>query len=294
MSVHEEHRQTIARQQIDRQVAVVMALPRLPGRLLGAVGHQAEFYGKALAGIPLAVGRYRREIYRLVAAVGFGAGALALIGGTVVTVGFLTGFAGIELGLQGYSQLGNIGVEALSGFISAYINTRLAAPAIAGIALTATVGAGFTAQIGAMRVAEEIDALEVMSVRTIPYLVSTRIVAGAIAIMPLYAVALLSSYAATRVIVTVGFGQSDGTYTHYFDTFLIPSDIAISFVKVMFMAVAIMSIACYYGYNASGGPAGVGRSVGSAVRLSLVVVLFLDLLLSFALYGSTDTLNISG
>ncbi|KQY60574.1 ABC transporter permease [Aeromicrobium sp. Root495] len=252
------------------------------------------FYVQAFAGIPTAITRYKREVIRLIAAVGFGTGALAVIGGTVMVVAFLTGFAGIELGLQGYSQLGNIGVEALTGFISAYINTRLAAPAIAGIALTATVGAGFTAQLGAMRVSEEIDALEVMSIRTVPYLVSTRIIAGFVAIIPLYSVALLASYATTRAIVTLGFGQSPGAYGHYFDTFLIPSDIIISFIKVLFMSVVIMSISCYYGFNAKGGPAGVGRAVGSAVRLSLVTVLFTDMLLSFALYGSTDTLNISG
>lgn len=294
MTVLDDERRDYVAQTWARQLAVVRAVPQVPGKVLDSVGDQALFYLQAMRGIPLAVTRYRGEVVRLIAAVGFGTGALALIGGTVVTVAFLTGFAGIELGLQGYSQLSNIGVEALSGFISAYINTRLAAPVIAGIALTATVGAGFTAQLGAMRVAEEIDALEVMSIRTVPYLVSTRIVAGLTAIVPLYAVALLASYLMTRLVVTIGFGQSGGTYQHYFDTFLIPGDILVSFVKVMFMAVAIMAIACYYGFNASGGPAGVGRAVGRSVRLSLVVVLFVDLLLSFALYGATDTLNISG
>lgn len=294
MSTLEESRQEIAAELRAHQIEVIKSIPKLPGKFAFAVGDQMNFYAASLAGIPFALRKYKKEVIRLVSAVAFGTGALAVIGGTVVVVAFLTGFAGIELGLQGYSQLGNIGVEALTGFISAYINTRLAAPAIAGIALTATVGAGFTAQLGAMRVSEEIDALEVMSIRTIPYLVSTRIIAGFAAIIPLYAVALLASYATTRAVVTLGFGQSPGAYTHYFDTFLIPSDIIVSFVKVLVMAVVIMAISCYYGYNASGGPAGVGRAVGSAVRLSLVTVLFTDMLLSFALYGSTDTLNISG
>lgn len=294
MSTLEESRREIAAEARARQVEVIKSIPKVPGRFVYAVGDQMNFYAAALAGIPFAARRYKKEVIRLIAAVGFGTGALAVIGGTVVVVAFLTGFAGIELGLQGYSQLGNIGVEALTGFISAYINTRLAAPAIAGIALTATVGAGFTAQLGAMRVSEEIDALEVMSIRTIPYLVSTRIIAGFAAIIPLYSVALLASYATTRAVVTLGFGQSPGAYGHYFDTFLIPSDILVSFVKVLAMSIVIMSISCYYGYNAKGGPAGVGRAVGSAVRLSLVTVLFTDMLLSFALYGSTDTLNISG
>lgn len=259
-----------------------------------AFGDQVLFYVKAYLNIPQVFIRHRRELWRLLAQVSFGSGALALIGGTVVTVGFLTAFAGIELGIQGYSQLSDVGIEALTGFISAYLNTRLAAPVIAGIALVATVGAGFTAQLGAMRVSEEIDALEVMSVPAVAYLVSTRIVAGLLAIIPLYSVALLASYTCTRIIVTVVYGQSAGAYEHYFHTFLIPSDIIASFVKVMLMAVVIMSIHCYYGFFASGGPAGVGRAVGRAVRLALVAVLFTDMLLSFALYGSVDTLNISG
>lgn len=267
---------------------------RRPGSVLDAAGAQFLFYVAALVGIRLALTRYRREVTRLIAGVTFGTGALAVIGGTIITVGFLTSFAGIELGLQGYSQLRGVGIEALSGFISAYINTRLAAPVIAGIALVATVGAGFTAQLGAMRVSEEIDALEVMSIHSIPYLVSTRIIAGFVAIIPLYAVALLASYAFTRLIVVVVYGQSSGAYGHYFGTFLIPTDIIYSFIIVLFQAAVIMAICCYYGYTAAGGPAGVGRAVGSAVRLSLIAVLFTDMLLSFALYGAVDTLNISG
>jgi len=265
-----------------------------PVRVLDLAGDQFRFYVRAMLGIRLALVRYRREVLRQIGGVTFGTGALAVIGGTVVTVAFLTSFAGIELGLQGYSQLRGVGIEALSGFISAYINTRLAAPVIAGIALVATVGAGFTAQLGAMRVSEEIDALEVMAVPSLVYLVSTRIVAGFTAIVPLYAVSLLASYACTRLIVTVGYGQSTGAYTHYFNTFLIPSDIVASVVKVLIMSIVSMCICCYYGYTATGGPAGVGRAVGNAVRLSLIGILMTDMLLSFALYGSVDTLNISG
>lgn len=276
------------------QIAALRRAMSTPARVLFHSGEQVRFYGRALSGIPSAVTKHRREVLRLIATVAFGSGALAVVGGTVVIVSFLTAFAGIELGLQGYSQLSNIGVEALSGFTSAYINTRLAAPALAGIALTATVGAGFTAQLGAMRVSEEIDALEVMSVHSVQYLVSTRIVAGLVSIVPLYAVALLASYAATRLVVTVGFGQSAGAYQHYFNTFLIPSDILISFVEVICMAVVIMAICCYYGYTATGGPAGVGRAVGSAVRLSFISFLFAQMLLSFALYGTSHTLNITG
>jgi phospholipid/cholesterol/gamma-HCH transport system permease protein len=272
----------------------VSELGKAPVRVLDAAGAQFTFYLQALIGLRRAAMHYRHEVVRLIAGITFGTGAMAVVGGTIVTVAFLTSFAGIELGLQGYSQLRGVGIEALSGFISAYINTRLAAPVIAGIALVATVGAGFTAQLGAMRVSEEIDALEVMSIHSVPYLVSTRMIAGAVSIVPLYGVALLASYAFTRIIVVTVYGQSSGAYSHYFTTFLIPADIVASFIKIICMAVVIMAICCYYGYTATGGPAGVGQAVGRAVRLSLIAVLFADMLLSFALYGAVDTLNISG
>jgi len=271
-----------------------LALGNRVASQLDSIGHQVQFYVKAYAGIPKAMVHHRHEVRRLIGEVSFGTGTLALIGGTVVTVAFLTAFAGVELGIQGFAQLSNLGVEALTGFISAYINTRLAAPIITGIALVATVGAGFTAQLGAMRVSEEIDALEVMAIPSVRFLVSTRIVAGLAAVVPLYAVALLASYACTRLIVTLVLGQSVGAYDHYFSTFLISSDIFASFVKVVIMSIVIMSVHCYYGFNASGGPAGVGKAVGKAVRMSLIMVLFTDMLLSFALYGSSHTLHLSG
>ncbi|MDT7750156.1 MAG: phospholipid/cholesterol/gamma-HCH transport system permease protein, partial [Pseudonocardiales bacterium] len=223
-----------------------------------------------------------------------GSGALAVIGGTVVVVVSMTAGIGVEVGLQGYSALANVGIEALAGFVSSYANTREGAPVLAGIALTATVGAGFTAQLGAMRVGEEIDALEVMSVPPIPFLVTTRIIAGFIAVIPLYAMALIGSYVATKIIVTLSFAQSVGTYDHYFSVFLVPSDILWSFVKALAMAIFVMSIHCYYGFRAQGGPAGVGEAVGKAVRSSLIGVLVIDLLMDIVIYGGPSAVHVTG
>ena len=124
----------------------------------------------------------------------FGSGALALIGGTVGVMIGMTLFTGTVVGLQGYAALNQIGAAAFTGFVSAYFNTREIAPLVAGLALSATVGAGFTAQLGSMRINEEVDALEGMGVPSLPYLVTTRIMAGVIAVIPLYAIGLVSSY----------------------------------------------------------------------------------------------------
>jgi phospholipid/cholesterol/gamma-HCH transport system permease protein len=206
----------------------------------------------------------------------------------------MTFFTGAQVGLSGYAALDQIGTAAFSGFVSAYFNTREIAPLVAGIALAATVGCGFTAQLGAMRISEEVDALEVMAIPSMPFLVTTRIVAGMVAIIPLYVVGLLSSYFATRVTVTLFYGQSPGTYDHYFNQFLPPGDVLWSFGKVLIFSVAVILIHCYHGYTASGGPAGVGVAVGRAVRTSIVAVNVIDLFLSMAIWGSSTTVRLAG
>jgi phospholipid/cholesterol/gamma-HCH transport system permease protein len=267
---------------------------RRPVATLSAIGDHTLFYGRAIAGIPFATTRYGREVVRLVAEISMGAGTLAMIGGTVVIVGFLTLAAGGTLAVQGYSSLGNIGIEALTALLSAFVNVRLAAPVVAGIGLAATFGAGVTAQLGAMRINEEIDALESMAIRPISYLVSTRIIAGMLAITPLYSIAVILSFLASRFTTVVLFGQSGGLYDHYFGTFLNPIDLVWSFLQAVLMALAVLLLHTYYGYFASGGPEGVGVATGNAVRTSLVVVVSVTLLVSLSIYGSNGNFNLSG
>ncbi|MEB3979926.1 ABC transporter permease [Mycobacterium sp. 663a-19] len=281
-------------------MALRAVYPRLSHQLekpvgaLGRIGDHTLFYGKSLAGIPFAAVHYRREVIRLIAEISMGAGTLAMIGGTVVIVGFLTLAAGGTLAVQGYSSLGNIGIEALTGFLAAFINVRISAPVVAGIGLAATFGAGVTAQLGAMRINEEIDALESMAIRPISYLVSTRILAGMLAITPLYSIAVILSFVASQFTTTFLFGQSQGLYHHYFDTFLNPIDLLWSFLQAVLMALTILLIHTYYGYFATGGPSGVGNATGNAVRTSLIVVVSVTLLVSLSIYGSNGNFNLSG
>ncbi|WP_374107418.1 MlaE family ABC transporter permease [Nocardioides sp. cx-169] len=263
-------------------------------RSLEAYGDQLMFYVKALAWTPRAIRRYPREITNTLAEVSFGAGGLTLIAGTVGVIAFLSFFAGTEVGIQGYASLSQLGVAKFSAFISAYFNTREVAPLISSIALAATVGCGYTARLGAMRISEEIDALEVMGIPSLPFLVTTRMIAAFIAVIPLYVVALSASYLSPRLITTMIYGQSSGTYDHYFLQFLPPIDILWSFFKLLFLASAIILIHCYYGYTASGGPAGVGTAVGRAIRTSIVFTVVADFFLSFAIWGSTTTVRITG
>ncbi|OBJ68728.1 ABC transporter permease [Mycobacterium sp. 1274756.6] len=263
-------------------------------RFADGFGEQALFYGQSMRYIPNALTRYRRETIRLIAEMTMGTGALVLIGGTVGVATFLTLASGGVIAVQGFSSLGDIGIEALTGFLSAFLNVRIVAPVVAGIALAATIGAGATAQLGAMRVAEEIDAVESMAVHAVSYLVSTRLIAGLIAIIPLYSLAVLAAFFAARFTTVYINGQSPGLYDHYFDTFLNPVDLLWSFAQAIVMSVAVMLVHTYHGFNAAGGPVGVGIAVGQAVRTSLVVVVVITLFISLAVYGGSGNFNLSG
>ena len=257
-------------------------------------GDQLLFYARAIAWTPRAIKRYRGQIWTILAEVAFGAGGLSVIAGTVGVIAFLAFFAGTEVGMQGYASLSQIGVSKFTAFISAYFNTREVAPLVAAIALAATVGCGYTARLGAMRISEEIDALEVMGVPSIPFLVTTRMIAAFLAVIPLYIVALFASYLSPRLITVFIYDQSAGTYDHYFKVFLPVEDVFYSFFKLIVLAVLVILIHCYYGFSASGGPAGVGMAVGKAIRSSIVTVVVADFFLTFAIWGSTTTVRITG
>jgi len=260
---------------------------------LSNLGSQLIFMAKSLADMVPAT-RHVQELGRLVSEITLGAGALIVGAGTAGVIFFMSFFTGTQVGLEGFKGLQLIGAEAFTGFIGAFANTREITPLIAGVTLAAQVGCGFTAELGAMRVNEEIDALEVMAVRPVPYLVSTRILAALIAIIPLYLISLFASYLATKLVVVNLLGLSGGTYEHYFSLFLPPIDVLYSLIKAMVFAIAVALIHCYYGFNATGGPAGVGVAVGRAIRASIVAVNILNLMLSSVMWGVTDTVRIAG
>lgn len=271
------------------------------GRTLGRwvsgwdrLGAQIQFHVKTLTSVREVFLYYRVELVRLIAQMSLGVGALAMIGGTVAVVGILTLSTGALIAAQGFSQLGQVGVEALTGFASAYFNVRILAPLTAEFALAATIGAGATAQLGAMRINEEIDALEVIGVRTIAYLASTRVLAGLIVVIPFYCVAVLMTFFSARFGTTVIYGQSSGVYDHYFHTFLNRTDLIWSFVQVAVASITIMIIHTYYGFTASGGPAGVGEAVGRATRASVLAAVLVTVAMTLAVYGQSGNFHLAG
>jgi phospholipid/cholesterol/gamma-HCH transport system permease protein len=265
---------------------------RKPRDYRGLTG-QLVFYWDAVKAVPQAL-HYRKYIAMLVSDMTIGVGALVVGAGTFFVIFSMAFFTGTQVGLEGFQGLRSIGAEAFTGLVSSWANTREITPLVAGVALAAQIGTSFTAELGAARISEEIDALEVMAVPSIPYMVSTRIIAGIITIVPLYLAALFSSYIATEAIVTKFFALSTGTYAHYFHLFLPPIDIFYSLIKAMIFAVLVVLIHCYFGYNATGGPAGVGTASGRAIRASIVTIVVVNLFLSLVMWGGHETVKIAG
>jgi phospholipid/cholesterol/gamma-HCH transport system permease protein len=224
----------------------------------------------------------------------FGGGLLAVAASTVLVVFVIAAFVGITIGLEGYQGLQIIGLAPLAGYLSSYANTREIAPLITAFGLAAQMGCKFTTQIGAMRISEEIDALEVIGVRSLPYLVTTRLVAALVVVTPLYLIALSGAYLATQVTVILVAHQGGGTYQHYFHAFLTAKDVLLSMAKVWVFVVVVTIIHCFYGYNAVGGPEGVGRAAGRAIRSSIVVIAIADMLMTLLFWGTSSGIRFSG
>jgi phospholipid/cholesterol/gamma-HCH transport system permease protein len=262
--------------------------------VLARFGDFATFSSHAVAVVPVTVRRYRVEVMRQLTDIAWGTGAIIVGGGTIGIMVLLSIAAGTSLGIEGFNGLELIGLAPLTGFISAAVNTREIAPLIAALALASQVGCRFTAQLGSMRLNEEIDALSVMAVQPMRYLVTTRVLAAMVAIIPLYLVGLIGSYIASELSVVVLFHQSQGTYDHYFSAFIQGRDILLSVTKIVTFAFAVALIHCWFGFNATGGPQGVGEATGRAIRASIVVVVLLDMVLTLLFWGANPGFRVSG
>lgn len=265
-----------------------------PIDLVARVGHQVFFLLRSIAGIPLALKQYPHEVWRLISNVTWGNGSLVVGGGTIGVIIVISGFGGATVGMEGYNALNILGMGPLTGAIAAFATTRELGPLLATLAFAAQAGCRFTAQLGSMRIGEEIDALDSVAIRPLPYLVSTRMFAAMVAIVPLYLIALGSAYVSCQLTVLFLGGESGGTYMHYFYQFLNPVDVLYSLIKTVIFVGLTTFIQCYYGFFASGGPEGVGVAAGRAIKMSIIVVVFANLFMTLAIWGITPGIRISG
>src|SRR5437763_8006120 len=261
-----------------------------PFRLLGRIG---ALSGRAIINLPASL-RYRSVIANHVSDVAVGAGAYLLGAGAILVIVLMTAVTGIQTSLEGTKGLELIGAQDLIGFVSAYASIREIAPLMAGVIFAAQIGAHFTAELGAMRISNEIDALEVMGLPSLRYLVSTRLVASLLVVLPLYVIGMYVLRTTTKLTSTGFFHIASGIYSEYFSLYLRRLDIIYSVFKVLVFIGLVTFIHCAYGFYASGGPEGVGQAVGRAVRLSVTLIFIVNFIMSVMFWGGSSSIRFSG
>jgi phospholipid/cholesterol/gamma-HCH transport system permease protein len=266
-------------------VSELLAMPR---EWLAATGEISKFTGKIVGDVySLRVFRFFGEALRQ--------SGILIVGSTAViwSFSFLMGLGVCGIG-GAYFTL-STGAPAYSGVFSAWCDLREAVPYAFGYIMAAKVGTGIVAEIGAMRISEEIDALEVMGVDSMVFLCATRLLAAWIVLPFMYisaiGVAYLGSYLA--VVKQLGFVSSGGFLLIFWQFQNVP-DLLFSVIKGMSMATVIVLVACYYGYNASGGPAGVGTATAKSMVLNLVFVTLIGMLGTQVFWGANPRAPIGG
>lgn len=252
------------------------------------------FLLRAIAAVPATLRHYRKEFLRILSDVTWGNGSLVVGGGTAGVIIVLGASAGAIVAIEGYNALHLLGLEPATGMVASTATTRELAPIMASLAFAAQAGCRFTAQLGAMRISEEIDAMESLAIRSIPYLVTTRLLASVVAVVPLYLVCLTVNYVAVQAVIGFTGGVSSGTYEHYFALVLSGTDIFYSLLKTIVFVIITTTIQCYYGFYASGGPQGVGTAAGRAMRASISAMIVVNLLMTVALWGIGSGARLGG
>lgn len=259
------------------------------------LGFQLRFGIAAFRGTGWALRRYRKQVVAVFTDLAWGNGRSVIVGGGVAPVLVVMGVvAGAMIGLVGITALDTLGMGPLAGAMSALANPRELAPLIAAVGFAAQAGCRMTAEIGAMRISEEIDALEAQAIDPIPYVVSTRVLAAVLTVVPTYLIALALGFLTTRLTVTVVHGQAVGAFDHYFQMFVEPRDLIYSLVKVIVFVLLVTCVHAYQGFYATGGPEGVGVASGRAIRASLVAIASADMVLTIAMWGIDTDIGFAG
>jgi phospholipid/cholesterol/gamma-HCH transport system permease protein len=218
-----------------------------------------------------------------------------LILGSALIIWAFVFILGLQCGIQGAYFFRAQGVPQYAGLFAAWCDLREALPYAFGYILSAKVGTGIVAELGAMRISDEIDALEVMGVPPITFLCATRLLAAWIALPFLYLVSIGVMYLASYFAVVKQVADvSSGGYTLIFWMFQDPTDLVFSLIKGMAMATVIVLVGCYYGYTASGGPVGVGTATAKSMVFNIVAVHILGMLGTVVFWGANPRAPIGG
>ena len=282
--------------------------PRLRGELAGAggpsLGGQARdglvgpvrgflneayeigsFFGSTLVELPR-VWRYTAEVLRQIG---------ILITGSALIMCFMTFMIGIECGLEANYVLRGYGATLYSGVFTSYCNIREMVPYMWGYILSAKVGCGLAAELGSMRIQEEIDAMESIGLNPIRFLVATRLAACWIVFPFVYALALGAAFLANYIVIVLQIREvSSGGWQFVNWAFSTPLDFLYSFMKMFVESTVIVMLAMFYGFRASGGPVGVGRATAKSMILNLILLHVLGAGMTMLFWGLNPNAPVGG
>ena len=202
---------------------------------------------------------------------------------------------GLQCGIEGAYFNRSVGAPAYAGVFSAWCDLRELVPYAFGYMMAAKVGTGIVAELGSMRISDEIDALEVMGINSITFLCATRLLAAWMVLPFMYIAAVGAGFFASYLAVVQQIGEvSSGGFFLIFWMFQNPPDLLYSVIKGMAMATVIVLVGCYYGYNASGGPVGVGTATAKSMVMNIVLVHLIGMLGTQLFWGANPRAPIGG
>ncbi|MCE3552850.1 ABC transporter permease [Pseudonocardia sp. RS11V-5] len=240
-------------------------------------GDIGRFTADTVKDFPDMFRRYVPEVFRQ---------AGVMIFSSALIIWFMMFIMGGQCGLEASYTLKQIGAPLYSAVFDAYCGLRELSVYMWGWILAAKVGCGFVAEIGSMRIADEVDAMEVMGIKSKSYLVGTRIAATIIAVPFMYAVGLAILYCAMYLITVVNLGGvSPGGFLYLFWLYQSPYDSFAVMCKIMAESIVIVGVGLYYGYNARGGPVGVGRATAKSMIINLVLISVIGTIGTLAFWG---------
>jgi phospholipid/cholesterol/gamma-HCH transport system permease protein len=259
----------------------------VPRDWLASAGDLAKFCARVLRDIfGLRVFRFFGETLRQ--------SGVLILSSSLVICG-LVFIIGLQCGIEGAYFTRAQGTPAYAGVFSAWCDLRELVPYVFGYMMAAKVGTGIVAELGSMRISDEIDALEVMGIPSITFLCATRLLGSWLVLPFVYIVAVGAGFFASYLAVVVQIGEvSSGGFFLIFWMFQNPPDLAFSVIKGMCMATAIVLVGCYYGYNASGGPVGVGTATAKSMVVNLVLVHLIGMLGTQVFWGANPRAPIGG
>src|SRR5438034_1450728 len=218
-----------------------------------------------------------------------------LILGSTLVIWSLAFILGLQCGIEGAYFNRSVGAPAYAGVFSAWCDLREIMPYAFGYMMSAKVGTGLVAEIGAMRISDEVDALEVMGISSMTFLCATRLLAAWMVLPFMYIAAVGAGFFASYLAVVQQIGEvSSGGFFLIFWMFQNPPDFAYSVAKAMAMATLIILVGCYYGFHASGGPVGVGRATAKSMVVNIVGVHLVGMVGTQLFWGANPRAPIGG